>query len=73
MKKKIGLALALAATFFGNVGYAQQQTARAANAGRGASTGGFAWGVAVVGVAAIATVVGITAASASGSSSSYSH
>lgn len=72
MKKKLGLALAVMATLMGNMGYAQS-SGRAANAGRGASTGGFAWGIGLAGVAVIATVVGIAAASASGSPSTYSH
>lgn len=71
MKKLAVLTLALA-TLTANAGFAQQQTGKAAAAGKQNSSK-FAWGVAVGTVAVVGAVVGIVAATSSSSPSTFSH
>jgi len=70
--KKIAIMLAAVATVLGTPAHAQT-TGRAATAGKQATNDCFQWGIALVGVAVLGTVVGLTAASASSSPNSYSN
>lgn len=57
-----------------NAGFAQQQTGRGAAAGKtNGSSDGFAWGIGLGGLAVLATVVGLTASSATSTPSTFSH
>lgn len=72
MKKLAVLTLALA-TLTANAGFAQQQTGKAAVAGKKGASNGFAWGLAIGTIAVIGAVVGIVAATSSSSPSTFSH
>lgn len=68
--KKLGFILTVVACLAGNVAHAQ--TGKGASAGsNGASD--FSWGIAIGGLAVLGVVVGVTAAAASSTPSTFSH
>lgn len=69
--KKFVVLFALVASLTSNVGFAQS-AGRGSQAGSSGSTE-MAWGVGLVGLGVVATVVGLTAASAASSPSTFSH
>lgn len=69
--KKISLILAIVATLAGSNGYAQNN-GKGAAAGKSSSSD-FAWGIGLTGLAVLGVVVGVTAAAAASSPSSFSH
>lgn len=73
MKKFVAL-LTIVATLSGSVANAQQPaTGKSAAAGKSSATDNFAWGIGLAGLAGLGVVVGIVAASASSSPSTFSH
>lgn len=68
--KRFALILTVIATLAGNSAFAQ--TGRGAAAGSNGASG-FSWGIAIGGLAVLGVVVGITAAAASSSPSTFSH
>lgn len=77
MKKIVGLMAVLALTF-GNAAFAQNKNGNG-NMGQGAYQAGvsasddFAWGPAIGGLAVLGVVVGLTAAAAASTPSTFSH
>lgn len=71
LMKKFGLLLTAVAMLSANAAHAQ--SGNGANAGKNAATNDFAWGIALGGLAVVAVVVGVVAASASSSPSTFSH
>lgn len=69
--KRLSVLVTIMAILAGSAGYAQP-TGKAAASGKN-SADSFAWGPAIGGLAVIGIVVGITAASATNSTSSFSH
>ena len=71
--KKLFVTLAVIATLTGNAAFAQQQTGRGAAAAKNNANDDFAWGIGLVGLGVLATVIGLTAAAAAHNPSSHSH
>ena len=73
--KKFTLLLAVMATLVGSSAHAQSSSnsGKGASASSSAASGDFAWGIGLAGVAVIATVVGVTVASAVSSPYTFSH
>ncbi len=74
--KKLTVLLAVFATLVGNTGYAQtpkSQMGRGASAGKNTASDSFAWGIGLGGLAVLGVVVGLTAAAASSTPSTFSH
>lgn len=74
--KKFAIVMAIAATLVGNAGYAQTNKPKMGNAAQSGgtySTSNFAWGIGLGALAIFGVVVGITAAAASSSPSSFTH
>jgi hypothetical protein len=69
--KKFSILLAIVATLVGNAAQAQT-TGRAAAAAKQTTNDDFNWGIALVSIAVLGTVVGLTAASAASTPDSYS-
>ena len=69
--KKFTVLFTVLTLLAGNSAFAQ--TGQGANAGSSAGSDGMAWGVGLGALAVLATVVGITAASAASSPSTFSH
>lgn len=69
--KKFAILLTTLTMMGGNVAHAAN--GQAANAGSDAGSNGMAWGIGLGTLAAVATVVGVTVASASKDASSFSH
>ena len=70
--KKIAIMIAAVTTVFGTPVHAQT-TGRAATAGKQATNDCFQWGIALVGIAVLGTVIGLTASAASSNQNSYSN
>ena len=70
--KKFTILLATIALIAGNTAQAQT-TGKAAAAAKQTSNDDFCWGIALVGLAVLGTVVGLTAASAASDPISYSN
>lgn len=70
--KKISVLLAIVATLAGNGGYAQP-AGRGAAAARQTANNEFAWGIGLVALAVLGTIVGVTASAASKDQSTFSH
>ena len=70
--KKIAPLIAAVATVFGTPAHAQT-TGRAATAGKQAANDSFQWGIALIGIAVLGTIVGLTASTASANQNSYSN
>lgn len=70
--KKFSILLAIVVTLAGNVASAQTMGRNNAPAKHKVSDDGFNWGIGLVGVAVLGIVVGLTAASAASTPSTYS-
>ena len=71
--KKISILLAIVATLVGNAAQAQTTGRAAASAKQTVNNNDdFSWGIGLVSIAVLATVVGLTAASAASTPNSYS-
>lgn len=71
--KKLTVLLAVVATLAGNAGYAQPATGKGAATGKSTANDDFAWGIGLGGLAVLGVVIGITAAAAASSPSTFSH
>lgn len=71
--KKIAILLAVFATLSNNVAHAQPASGKAAASAKTSAANDFNWGLAVAGVVALGVVVGVTAATAASTPSTFSH
>lgn len=70
--KKFSILLAIVATLVGTAAQAQT-TGKASSAAKQSSNDDFCWGIGLVSLAVLGTVVGLTAASAASTPESYSN
>ena len=72
--KKLFVMLAVVASLTSNAAFAQSSSSgRGAAAAKNNASDDFAWGIGLVGLGVLATVVGLTAATAAQSPSAHSH
>ena len=70
--KKLSVIVAIAATLVGSSAFAQP-AGKGASAAKNNANDDFSWGIGLGGLAVLGVVVGLTAAAASSSPSSFSH